>query len=485
MQFWRARILLHPTWHFSALCGGVVLGLALSGTSFGQWFVHPAWFLAGCSVFGFVWWKRWMWLIVLAGIAGLLIGLTRGSLDMLSRDLYAQNYGKIVTFRGVVADDIDRGKQGEMIIRLKNIRSGDQHLPAEVWVTTHGKKAIERSDLVTVRGTLRPGFGNFAASMYRADITQITRPQPGDVALHMRDDFGDKVRTGIQEPAASLAMGFLTGQRRSLPEELDQALRIAGLTHIVVASGYNLTILVRFIKRFAEKRSRYLTAFLSSCLIGGFIAITGLSPSMVRAGLIAGLALMAWYFGRKFHPVTLLLFAAAATGLFEPSYVWGNLGWQLSFAAFGGVMIVAPLLQAYFFGDAKPRLIRQIAGETIAAQLATTPLILHAFGQFSNVAIVTNLLVLPLVPLAMLGTFVTGLCAYVVPPLAPLSGAPTQWLLDYMIGVTHTMAGLSWAQTSVELSFVGLLVCYGVLSALCWWMWRTTNYRLRSSSIVE
>lgn len=96
------------------------------------------------------------------------------------------------------------------------------------------------------------------------------------------------------------------------------------------------------------KLSKYLSALLSGIMILCFMAVTGLSPSMTRAGLVSSMSLLAWYYGRGFHPFVLLPVAAAITVLLQPSYVWGDLGWQLSFAAFIGVMVLGPLLQAYF-----------------------------------------------------------------------------------------------------------------------------------------
>ena len=92
--------------------------------------------------------------------------------------------------------------------------------------------------------------------------------------------------------------------------------------------------------------------------------------------------------------MTLLLFAASLTVLLNPSYAWGNIGWQLSFAAFGGVMIVAPLLGAYFFGQQRLPTVVQIFFETLSAQLATLPIILYVFGKFSAVAVLSNICLL-------------------------------------------------------------------------------------------
>ncbi|PID31464.1 hypothetical protein CR983_01015 [Candidatus Saccharibacteria bacterium] len=485
MKLWWLKVPVHPTWHFTAWLAGIVAGLALSVTApaalFGAW----QWMMVGAVLFGFSCYKRWRWLLLVAVLAGMLIGMSRGVLDIAARHVYAQHVGHIVTLSGRVSEDVDRGRRGEQVVRLTDIRSGEQQLPAQIWATLEDKAAIQRSDIVTIRGRLGEGFGSFAGSIYRADIIKIERPTPGDVALHVRDDFGWHVRLGIEEPAASLGMGYLTGQRRSLPEDLDVALKIAGLTHIVVASGYNLTILVRFAKRLLEKASRYLTVLVSGIMIASFMAVTGLSPSMTRAGLVAGLALAAWYFGRKFHPVTLLLVAAAATGLVNPSYVWGSLGWQLSFAAFAGVMVVAPLGQAYFFGAKKPGMIRQILGETISAQLATAPLLLYSFGQISNVAVIANALVLPLVPFAMILTFIAGVAGYLTPALAPLVALPAQWLLDYMVYAATTTSSVSWAQSELELPLWGVVLLFAMLAAACWWMWRASGYRLRDGNIIE
>ncbi len=485
MQLWQITFPVHATWQFTTLCSCIVVGLALSASDWSSIFALWLWTVTGIFLGLIAIIKQQQWMLVLSACGGLLIGLSCGAIDTSSRVIYEQLVGSTLTLTGTVSEDVDKGKHGELLLRLENVHDDSGSLPAMIWVTLGTEANVHRSDELTIQGKLSEGFGSFGASMYRAKVLSIQRPQPGDVALVVRDDFGDKVRRSVDEPAASLAMGYLAGQRRGLPEELDASLKTAGLTHIVVASGYNLTILVRAIKRFFEKRSRYATIFLSAVLIVGFIMITGLSPSMTRAGLVAGLALLAWYFGRTLHPVTLLAFAAAVTGLFDPSYVWGNVGWQLSFAAFGGVMIVAPLLQAYFFGEAKPSFIRQIVGETLSAQIVTAPLILYHFGTISNVALIANALILPLVPLAMILTFITGILNYTFPLFAVLVAVPLKWLLDYMIMVASTASGVSWAQTSLSLPLWGMILGFLVIITACWWMKRATRFHLRKVNIIE
>jgi competence protein ComEC len=399
---------------------------------------------------------------------------------------YSRITGHRIVLNGAVTEDVDIGKNGELVMRLKDIQVDGHAIQGNVWVSSSGKKVdVRRSDRVTVKGKLAEGFGSFAASMYRAVLVKVERAEPGDQALKVRDWFSDGVRRAIVEPEASLGVGYLVGQRRSLPPELDDALRTAGLMHIVVASGYNLTILVRLARRLFVKVSKYLAALSAGSMIVAFVAVTGLSPSMSRAGLVAGLSLAAWYYGRKFHPLVLLPFAASITLLINPSYGWNDLGWQLSFAAFAGVMVLAPLMQAYFFGDKKPGVVRQILGETISAQLVTFPILIVAFGQFSNVAIIANILILPLVPVAMLLTFIAGIGALLLPAFATAVGLPAQWLLQYMTAVAEYVAGLPWAQTEVNISPIIAYSFYVVLVGTCLYMWRKTKFSLRDSSIVE
>lgn len=475
---------IHPTWHFTAACLGVVIGVWSA-----RWVPHTGgltWlFTAGLLTLLWAMRPR-RFMLAAALIGGVCLGMWRGSATQESVAVYDALYGKHVQIRGHIADDVETNNRGQAVAKLARVTLDARSLPGDLWVTVvAGQTVLRRSDVMTLDGRLQPGFGSFTASMTGATLVKVEREQPGDVALMVRDDFAEHVRKAIEEPAASLGIGYLLGQKSALPPHLVEALTVAGLTHIVVASGYNLTILVRLARRAFARVSKYLATLSGGVLIVGFIAMTGASPSMVRAGLVASLSMLAWYYGRKFHPVTLLALVAAATVLVNPSYAWGNLGWELSFAAFAGVMIVAPLLQAYFYGNEKPRLVPQILGETISAQLATAPIILVAFGQFSNIAILSNLIILPFIPLAMLLTFIAGLGSYVLPAAAPIIGWPAELVLRSMVAVVEWCASVPWAQSEVVFPWWGAVVWYGLIAAACWYVKWRTRYRLYEASIVE
>lgn len=480
--FWRD---VHSSWLIATACLGVVVGIMASQYVPQGLFAGISWLLTATVLMGCVAWRRYVWAVPVALVAGLLFGLWRGAIEQSQLTLYDAMYGQSVVVEGVVREDVDRDKRGQTVVRLGGIVIDDVEYPGMIWVTLGETTDMRRGDTILVEGTLTEGFGSFSGAMYRATVLDLRDTSRHDLALGVRDQFADAVRQAIPEPEASLGVGYLVGQRRSLPEELDQALQITGLMHVVVASGYNLTILVRLARRLFERVSKYLSTLAAGGMIVSFIAVTGMSPSMSRAGLVTGLSLLAWYYGRRFHPLVLLPFAAAVTLVVNPHYGWGDLGWQLSFAAFAGVMIVAPLLQAYYFGEKKPGIVRQVIGETLAAWLCTLPLLMLAFGQVSTLAVLANALVLPLVPLAMLLTFVAGVVTLLAPGLAQLAGLPAQAVLEYMTQTIQALAAIEWAQVEVAIQWWHAALLYGCLGAFTVYMWWRTRLKLGDTSIIE
>ena len=475
---------VHISWLVAGWCLGVVIGVISSMNLPYGLFSGIGWLLVGILLLVPIIKNQRMWMVAIVLISGIFIGLWRGGVGQIGLDYYQQIIGSQVEISGKVTEDPDIDKRNQTVLRLDNVVMNGRELPGKVWVVLAKNDVIRRSDIVTVKGKMTDGFGAFAGSIYRAEIVNVERPVPGDVAVGMRDWFAERVRREVPEPQADLGLGFLLGMRRALPPELAEALKVAGLTHVIVASGYNLTILVRLSRRLFVKSSKYLSMLSSVAMILAFMAVTGFSPSMSRAGLVAGLSLAAWYYGRKIHPFVLLPFSAAITLLINPQFGWNDLGWQLSFMSFMGVIILAPLLQKYFFGDKEPGSFRQILGETLSAQIMTLPLIVLTFGLLSNVALIANMLILPFVPMAMLLTFLVGIFAG-VPIVADLLAKLAEWLLGYMIWVADWLANQSWAQMEVQISGFSAVIMYMVLGLAIFYMARKTKFKFGEVNVIE
>ena len=478
MYWLRERV--HLTWHVSAIALGFIAGVALALV----WLVSPVLALiAGMVLCSVALWRQRRMLIILAFIGGSLLGLARGAVAQGDFAQYRSYYGKTVTVQAIVADDVTAASRGTRL-PLRAVLLNGERLNGSIFATVTGAEKVRRSDTVTIHGVIDSGFGGYTATM-TGDVTDIDRPVPGDVPLEVRDTFAQNIRQIIGEPAASLGVGYLLGQKSALPNDLIEAMKIAGLTHIVVASGYNLTILVRIGRRLFAKTSKYLAMITGVGMIVGFIAMTGLSPSMTRAGLVAGLSLWAWYYGRTFHPITLLAIAAAATVVVNPAYVWGDLGWLLSFAAFAGVMIIAPIVTAYFYGEEKVPFVGQLLIETVAAQIATLPIMIVAFHQLSVIAPLANLLILPLIPLIMLIVASGGLVQFVLPVVGQWIGWVGEQLLTVQIAIVQWCASFDWALVTPTWTWVGAVSYCAVVAACVVYMKYRSGYKLYTASIVE
>jgi len=482
MQWWWARRRVHVSWLIMAACVCFVIGVwAVQYVLLGFWWVAIVGLILLCA--GFFRGRVYSFFIVAS--AGCLLGLWYGSQARGDLSVYASFIDTRIIIQGKVKEDPTTSTSSGLVMQLDGLSIKGVKTSGTLWVSTRERVDVKRGDIVTVKGVFEEGFGTFAGMMRSVSVEALERPVPGDIGRVFRDWFASAVRLGIPEPQASLGIGYLTGQKSALPDDLAESLRIAGLTHIVVASGYNLTILVRLARKLFMRVSKFTATLASSLMITSFIMVTGLSPSMTRAGLVAGLSLAAWYYGRQFHPIILLSFAAAVTVIWQPSYAWGDLGWQLSFAAFAGVMILAPLLQRYFFGDAPPGTIRQVLGETISAHIVTIPIIAPAFGVLSNVAVPANMLIVPLVPLAMLLTFIVGVVGLVAPMMIEIVGLPVTWLLTYMTSVATYLAELPWAQLEVSLSWWVILLYVVVVISVCVYLWKKTGFSVRSVNILD
>lgn len=462
---------------------GVVVGSFLS--LYSLYFIGAQWLIvAGClTILGLK--RANKFAIVMMLLAGLLLGFYRAGNELKARESFELFYSKSIEVSGRVKDDPSFDVDGDTRLRLVDIIIENQVIAGEIWVSTVEQVTIKRSDRVEAVGLLNKGFGNIPAAMYRAKILSVNRQDYSDVGRDVRDSFATGVRKAIDEPQASLGNGFLVGQKTALPEKLDNELVLLGLTHIVVASGYNLTILVRFARRLFVKISRFSALAISGFLIFGFIQLTGFSPSMTRASGIASLSLVAWYYGRAIHPLVLLPFSAAATILVNPAYAWGDIGWLLSFTSFIGVIMLAPLIHAYFWGDKKPRTVRQLVIETMSAQILTLPIVALIAGQYSGLSLLANVLVLPLIPLAMLLTFFGGLAGLVVPSFSSFVGWPAEFVLKYMTTVIDKLAALPQASSDVSVGIAFVIFWYSSLLILMVYLWRRTGCAFREYNIIE
>lgn len=266
------------------------------------------------------------------------------------------------------------------------------------------------------------------------------------------------------EPESSLMAGILYGSRAGLPPELTEAFNRTGVTHIIAVSGSNISYIAVSVMAaliWVGLNRRYAWVGVSVIIIG-FVLFTGASASVVRAGIMGFLALLAKYFGRRVNIAVILVGTALCMALGNPYVLVYDAGFQLSFLSTLGLIYVAPLLSAWFpcpYPRSALNIIWEHGITTLAALGATLPLLLFQFGRLSIVAPLVNILVLWTIPYIMLIGFLATM-ASVWLPLGIAIGSVAALLMEYVIGIVTRISAWRFAALSASVPWWVMLLLY-------------------------
>ena len=434
------------------------------------------------------------WLALIAGSAA-LAGLGSGALRLRAIDggAYDSLTAGQVTLRGTVLATPHRA-DGTVSVRVgtgggRILVEADEPVP---------DLAIGRE--IQARGTVRvpaPWERGFLARygiarVLSARTLRLTgRRRDGLAGLvdGVRDRSSAALGEGTTPAAAALLRGFVLGEDDRIDADTVSDFRRSGLAHLLAVSGENVALLALLaapVLALAGVPHRPRIWFLLA-LIGLYVLVTGAGPSIQRAGAMGGAALLATLAGRPRSRWHVVLLAAAATLFANPRSV-GDPGWQLSFAAVVGIMVGAAPIRAALLPapGARATTVRRAladgAGVTIAATLATAPLIAVAFGTVSIASLPANLLALPAVApvmwLGMADAVLGQIPGFPVTPLNAIAGA----LAGYVAQIAHWLGAPGWSQ--LDVAAPSLMAIVGIYAALLGAAAGALRARLRRRSLV-
>ncbi|GBE16896.1 comEC family competence protein [bacterium BMS3Abin15] len=270
--------------------------------------------------------------------------------------------------------------------------------------------------------------------------------------LKTKNGMEENVNRVIPQPQAALANGLLFGGSSRLSEKVSDNFSKTGMTHIVAVSGYNVTIIAEYLILFGIFIGLWRKQSFWFALIGIFlfVAMIGFPSSAVRAGVMGTLLLWAMKNGRLANSHNAIIFAGAIMLLINPLLLRWDIGFQLSFLATLGIIMLAPLWEKVFIKKHKALGLTEILFLTISAQIFVLPIILYNFKILSLVSIPANMLVLLIVPITMLLVFLTAISGFVFGPLSLVFAWLAFLPLKYEVWIINTLADLSWASKSVE-----------------------------------
>jgi competence protein ComEC len=274
----------------------------------------------------------------------------------------------------------------------------------------------------------------------------------------LRQALAQAISQALPEPEASLLIGILLGLKTSVLRAQYALFQQSGTVHLMVTSGFKVTVLSGLLATFATRllgRRWALAPLLAGIL--AYVLLSGAGPAAWRAGIMGALLVLAPRFGRAYNLYTALAFAALLMSLWSPYVLW-DVGFQLSLLGTLGIALSPPLLAAPLerLLSRLPggRLSAELLAVTLAAQLATLPIQVINFGQFSLIAPFTNLLVAPLLGALLALGLLVGVPGLILPPVGAVIGWicwPLLWLVYQIIARSATLPFASVTMGSLDL----------------------------------
>jgi len=415
------------------------------------------------------------------------LGAIRYSIKDFHEPLIPSNVGQVVT----------EPEQRENTTRFVLLADNGE----KVLVNTDLYSHVEYGDRVDVKGKLQePGIiedsdsgrpFNYAKYLSKDDIyytlsftkVEILSSGNGNPIKHflfnIKKSFVAKIKEILAEPYASLLSGLIVSGKEAMPKDLLEEFRRAGIIHIVVLSGYNITIIAEFIRRMFENlfllaRVRAvprLAAGASILAILAFVLMTGAEATVVRASIMVLTVIVAKMFGRNYSASRALLVAAFLMIIENPKVLVFDPSFQLSFLATLALIYIVPIVDKYLKIVPEKWGFRLVVATTLATQVTVLPLLIYSMGNFSLVSLPANILVLLIIPITMLMGFIATLIALLSPVLALPFSYIAYLLLSWILGVSSTLGNLSFASIEVPLVSIWLIVL--VYLAIFIFVWRS------------
>lgn len=392
------------------------------------------------------------------------------------KSLVEGNQSSRVTFQ-VLSEPIEFQNFAGITDRQLEIRvQSPEFLRGKTGLVTIG--AINLSKGQNVEGILTFRKSNRNDFQFKARLKHLIRShdsQSPDLIESMRKSFSQNLR-GITSDSAALVAGLAIGDDSKLSKGTKESFRAVSLTHLTAVSGANcaivLAVLALLINRLPLRR--WMRIGMSLLAVGGYLALVGPEPSVLRASVMVSIVLVGLNLGRKVNPVDALALSVVLLLVSDPKLSL-DYGFALSVLATLGILVLAPKL-VVILEKRLPKWLSIGLAVTIAAQIACLPILLVLQPEIPVYAVIANLLVEPLViPITILG-LLSCLLALVFPPLTAalsfIASIPASWV----IAIASYLASAPYSNLPWYSGVLGVFLA--VLLSLAVFVWFTVKQKL-------
>ncbi|MAF79491.1 hypothetical protein CL629_00180 [bacterium] len=323
-------------------------------------------------------------------------------------------FNKEITFIGRVRNNPLQKTFQESILELQEPYKGS------VQIRTPNYPIFKHGEILTFIGEVQKTKGGYGDYLERnkkvAGISYFPKLQKRKEATNsisktlftLREKILSAFKQTLPYTESAFLGGITIGSREEFTDEFKDAMSKSGTTHLVALSGYNITILVKVTATIlALVLSRKKALFGTIIAIIGFVAMTGAEASVVRAAIMGILASIAPFVGRIYAPRNSIILAALLMALWNPNILAHDVGFQLSFLALIGIVYLKPAIEKLFrIKNAGLLAWKENLTTTASAQIMVTPLLITTFGSVSAASLISNLLILELIPFTMFLGFI-------------------------------------------------------------------------------
>lgn len=406
----------------------------------------------------------------------------RAEMKIINNELKSyNNQEKEIVFYGTVLAEPDIREESQKLT-LSDIvilaEAGPLPVEGRVLLTAGRYPEYGYGDKLKIKGVLEDPFifddfnykdylakDGIYSVIYYPEINSLGPDKGGPTAficarvLEAKDKLRQAVNEHFSPPHSSILSALILGDKRQIPPEWKDKLNYSGLRHLTAVSGMHVAILTSVLMSFFMQIGlwRKQSFFLTLALIFLFIILTGFQVSAVRAGIMGSFFLLARFFGRESQSGRAVILVAALMLFFNPLLLRLDVGFQLSFLAVTGIIYLMPLFKY-----------KNAIVMTLCAQAFTLPVLIYNFGYFSLVSPISNVLVVPFLPLIMILGFVFAITASVFQQLALVFFLPLWLFLAYLIKAIDYFSSLPFSAVFLNPPLIVLIVPYLILLAAIW-----------------
>ena len=432
------------------------------------------------------------WLPIAFGVALLAfaLGAWRGSgaIAHISYQDVAQFGDSRVRIEGTVARYPDyRIEQSRYA--LGDVTVNGHMVAGRVLVFAQTEPRFSYGDRIAVEGKLRvpepfDGF-NYPRFLAKDGIVATMRAEEFSF-IGSQEDISSgfvlaKIRTALDRSTAAILpakesgilKALLVGDEGGMTENFKEALNRTGLRHIVAVSGMNITIIVGMVAGFFLGIGLWRQqAFWATIAVAAlFVLVIGAPASAMRAALMGLSARAGPLLGRRASSLRLLIASFAVMAFLSPLSLLYDLGFQLSFAAAAGMVLLSEPFTGMIKRLSFPKIIVQVLATTFAAQVTALPLLFLTFGRMSLVFPFTNLAVLPLLPYVTVWGWAAAAAGMASSFLGTTAALPLALYFSFIAWVAETAAGIPVFDFSLE-GVWGWSIGIAWWAATLFWVWR-------------